>query len=251
MTHDSTCKNCGSALTGNFCASCGQTANVHRITFGHFAHEFFHAFTHTDKGILLLMKELVIKPGHVAREYLDGKRKKYFNPLTFLIILASVYAYFGSKSGYFMALSAASNQGPARHPIHAEVMGIMDVYGKIIAVFLTPVLISFFSWLFFIRSKNNLAECLVLNSMLMGQVYLYTILIFIPVYLFVPAVPILLNNSVFHILMAVYMSVAYKQFFKQNIVLTILKVLLIIFLFILFFWLFIIGYVMLKHMIFG
>lgn len=245
------CKNCEAALTGNFCANCGQKSEIGRITFKSFLHEFFHAFTHTDKGILLLMKELIGRPGHVAREYLDGKRKKYFNPLTFLIVLASIYAFVGNKTGYFQALSAANSQAPAKHAIHAEVMGIMDVNGKIIAVFLTPLLISFFSWLFFIRSKNNLAECLVLNSMLMGQVYLYTTLIFIPVYLFVPSVPILLNNLVFHILMVVYLSIAYKQFFKNNTLLTILKVLLIIFLFILFFWLFIVGYVMLKHIIFG
>jgi hypothetical protein len=197
------------------------------------------------------MKELVTRPGHVAREYLDGKRKKYFSPLTFLIILASVYAYVGSKTGYFVALSSSTGGGQARHPIHAEVMSIMDVNGKIIAVFLTPILISFFSWIFFIGSKKNLAECLVLNSMLMGQVYLYTSLIFIPIFIFIPSFPILLNNLVFHILMATYMTVAYKQFFKDHIVIVFIKVLVIILLFIIFFWLFIVGYVMLKHMLLG
>src|SRR5688572_18664064 len=106
MTNDPNCKNCNAPLSGNFCANCGQTSNVHRVTFKHFLHEFFHAFTHTDKGIFLLMKELITRPGHVAREYLDGKRKKYFNPLTFLILMASLYAYIGSKTGYFKALSS-------------------------------------------------------------------------------------------------------------------------------------------------
>lgn len=250
MTHDSTCKNCGAAISGNFCANCGQTANIHRVTFGHFAHEFFHAFTHTDKGILLLMKELITRPGHVAREYLDGKRKKYFNPLTFLIILGSIYAYVGSKTGYFDALSAIG-QTTARHPIQAEVMDVMNVYGKIVAVFLTPVLMSFFSWLFFIRSKNNMAECLVVNSMLMGEVYLFKTALFIPAYLIFPSFPLMWNDLVFHVLMIVYLTVAYKQFFKRNIVWTILSVILILLLFIVFFWVSISAYVILKHMIFG
>src|SRR6187402_2064747 len=99
------CKNCDSPLTSNFCANCGQKADVHRITFGHFLHEFFHAFTHTDKGILLLMKALIARPGKVAHEYLEGKRKKYFNPLSFLVILSSIYAYVSHKTGYFEALT--------------------------------------------------------------------------------------------------------------------------------------------------
>lgn len=250
MTHNTTCKNCGSALSGNFCSNCGQTSQIHRVTLKHFLHEFFHAFTHTDKGILLLMKELITKPGHVAREYLDGKRKKYFNPLTFLIITASLYAYIGSKTGYFQALSSF-DQTQARHPFHAEVMGIMDSIGKIVSVFLTPLLISFFSWLFFIRSKNNFAENLVLNSMIMGQVYFFTIVIFIPAYLLMPGIPMVANNAVFHLLMMVYLVIAYRQFFKSPIAWTILKVVLIIFLFIIFFWIFIVGYVMLKHMLLG
>jgi hypothetical protein len=243
------CKNCESPLTGHFCVNCGQKAEIHRVTFKHFLHDFFHAFTHTDKGILLLIKELVTRPGFVAREYLDGKRKKYFNPLTFLIIMASLYAYFGSLTGYFEALSAG--QGPAKHPIHAEVMSFMDHYGKIVNLFLSPVLISFFSWLFFIRSKNNLTENLVLNSMVMGQIYLFTILMFIPAFYFIPAIPVFYNNIFFHLLMIVYLSTAYRQFFKNNIIVVVLKVLAIIILFIIFFWIFIIGYVMLKHMILG
>src|SRR5688572_10457773 len=109
------CKNCDSPLDGNFCANCGQKSEIHRVTFKHFLHEFFHAFTHTDKGILLLMKELITRPGYVAQEYLDGKRKKYFNPLTFLIILSSLYVFFGQKSGYFGALSMSSGN-PYRGP---------------------------------------------------------------------------------------------------------------------------------------
>lgn len=74
------CKNCGTAFEGKFCPNCSQKAATHRLTLGHFIHETTHALTHTDKGILLLIKELFVRPGIVAREYVEGKRKKYFNP---------------------------------------------------------------------------------------------------------------------------------------------------------------------------
>lgn len=252
MTHDSTCKNCGAALSGNFCANCGQKSEIHRVTFGHFAHEFFHAFTHTDKGILLLMKELITRPGQVAREYLDGKRKKYFNPLTFLIILSSLYVLFGQKTGYFEALSTGNKGGGYTgqgKEIYIEAMGIMDEQGKIVSLFLMPVLISFFTWIFFYRSKNNLAENLVLNSMVLGQVYLTRICIFIPAFVLFPSIPIYYNDGLFHLVMLVYLATAYRQFFRNNIFITILKVIFIIILFIVFFWVFVYGYVIVKHMI--
>ena len=233
-------------MSGNFCANCGQTANIHRVTFKHFLHEFFHAFTHTDKGILLLMKELVTRPGHVAREYLDGKRKKFFNPLTFLVILSSLYAYAAYKSGYFEALSFKPQE--YQHPGQREVSDIVNESGKIINLFLMPVLMSFFTWIFFRKLKTNFAENLVLSSFVLGQIYIVMIVIFIPAYLLFPAT-VQLNNILFHVLMLIYMSVAYHQFFKNNIFLSALKSALIIVLFIVFFWLCLIGFVILKHMI--
>ena len=248
MTHDSTCKNCGATLSGNFCANCGQTSEIHRVTFGHFAHEFFHAFTHTDKGILLLMKELITRPGYVAKEYLDGKRKKYFNPLTFLIILSSVFALASHYSGYYEALSFKSPE--KMHPLHKETLELMYASGKVINLFLMPVLISFFSWIFFRKQKNNLAENLVLSSFVMGQIYIIMIVIFIPGHLLFPGTT-QLNNNVFHILMLVYMTIAYHQFFKNNIFLSALKSVLITLLFIVFFWLSLIAFVILRHMVLG
>lgn len=253
------CKNCDSPLAGNFCANCGQKSEIHRVTFKHFLHEFFHAFTHTDKGILLLIKELVTRPGFVAREYLDGKRKKYFNPLSFLVIISSLYAYISFKTGYFQALIDTTkidmNRGGKGNMNGTIALAVRESFelsvnhGKVIALFLTPVLMSFFSWLFFIRSKNNLSENLVLNSFLLSQINIIMIVIFIPAFIFIPAIPVKLNNNIFHILMLVYMTVAYKQFFKNNIFLTALKSLLIILLFIIFFWLCLFGFVLVKNLI--
>ncbi|GEM_PF-4297466 len=83
--HPTDCLNCGAAWQPgmNYCPQCGQKTDIHRLTFTHILHEFFHAFTHADKGIFHLLKGLATQPGTVAREYVEGKRKKYFNPFTF------------------------------------------------------------------------------------------------------------------------------------------------------------------------
>ncbi|MBC3832315.1 DUF3667 domain-containing protein [Undibacterium amnicola] len=250
MTNDTKCKNCDTFLVGNFCSSCGQKADTHRITFAHFLYEFFHALTHTDRGILLLMKALILRPGDVAKEYLDGKRKKYFNPLTFIIIISSIYAFLSYKTGYFEALSGFDRQIKVEGEVYTESMQLMLENRKILNLFLMPVLVSFLSWIFFRKQKTNMAENIVLNSFVLSQIYLIMIVIFIPGFLLFPET-IKANNYMSHGLMLGYMSLAYHQFFKGHVFLTVLKTALIIVLFILLFWLSIMGYVMLKHLILG
>ena len=77
------CSNCATPLDPAFkhCPDCGQSTAIHRFNIKHLVHEFLHAFTHTDKGALILLRDLVVRPSTVLREYIvEGKRKKYFNP---------------------------------------------------------------------------------------------------------------------------------------------------------------------------
>src|SRR5690349_14020826 len=94
------CKNCGVAFQGKFCPNCAQRSDTHRFTLKHLFHESLHALTHTDKGMLLLIKEMFLKPGKVAREFVAGKRKTYFNPITFLLITTAL-SIFLSKTTHF------------------------------------------------------------------------------------------------------------------------------------------------------
>lgn len=96
------CLNCKTDLGQGqqFCSACGQKSNTHRLSLAHFLHEGFHAMTHADKGIFHLLKCLTIRPGSTAREYLSGRRKAYFNPFTFFLLIMGVFVflniYFGA-----------------------------------------------------------------------------------------------------------------------------------------------------------
>jgi hypothetical protein len=81
--HPTDCLNCSAAWQPemNYCPQCGQKTDIHRLTFTHILHEFFHAFTHADKGIFHLLNGLVAKPGTVEREMVEGKWKKVFQSL--------------------------------------------------------------------------------------------------------------------------------------------------------------------------
>jgi hypothetical protein len=97
MNHES-CVNCGHGLRLEdvYCSKCSQKAATHKLTFGHLLHELFHAITHADKGLLLLVKKLAFHPGQVAREYADGKRKSYFSPFNFVLLCLSILVFMNS-----------------------------------------------------------------------------------------------------------------------------------------------------------
>lgn len=87
----STCKNCGTELNSKFCPDCGQAADTHEINLHFFWHDIQHGIFHYDKGIPFTVKELFTRPGHAIRDFIEGKRVKYFKPVALIVILAGIY----------------------------------------------------------------------------------------------------------------------------------------------------------------
>lgn len=99
------CANCDAALTGRFCANCGQSAHVHR-TVGHLVEEFTHGILHVDTKAWRTLPRLVFQPGKLTREYIHGKRARYIAPLAlFLFTIFLMFFVFG-----FLADSIDSNK---------------------------------------------------------------------------------------------------------------------------------------------
>lgn len=91
------CKNCHTSFVGKFCNNCGQNANVGSLTMHDIVHETWHAMTHTDSGILKLLKDLLMRPKSVYLNYFSGQRKTYFSPVTFFLITAAILLILGVK----------------------------------------------------------------------------------------------------------------------------------------------------------
>lgn len=234
-----TCKNCDVTFDGKFCPNCSQKANTHRFTLGHFMHEFLHAFTHTDKGILFLIKEMFFRPGKVALEYNAGKRKKYFNPITFLLIMAALQVYAASKTGLFTQFadslqagiqqmvgnaggSAADLQEVDRQMDDADrTMIMVSENNKLLTLLFIPVL-SFLTWLFFKRSGHNYAENMVFNVLVSGQLMVLFLIFSLVPFLIKPSF-VILWLAIYFLMSWVYSFIAYKQFFKQGWGITIVK----------------------------
>ncbi len=90
-THESACLNCSTPLIGSHCHNCGQTAHVHR-TLGAFFHDLLHGVFHFEGKIWRTLPMLIIRPGRLTREYIDGRRASYVSPLA--LFLFSVFVMF-------------------------------------------------------------------------------------------------------------------------------------------------------------
>jgi hypothetical protein len=84
------CLNCGQTLTGPWCAACGQKGDVGRLTLAGLLHEIPHGVFHVDRGFVPTLRAVFTRPATVAFDYLDGRRIRWFNPLTLVVLCAGV-----------------------------------------------------------------------------------------------------------------------------------------------------------------
>ena len=89
LTH---CENCGTALSGPYCAQCGQPAIDYRRSLGSLLTDAADAFFNFDARFFQSFGLLLIKPWRLTNEFIEGKRARHVHPLR-VYLIASV-AFF-------------------------------------------------------------------------------------------------------------------------------------------------------------
>ena len=96
----SACLNCGTALIGSHCHSCGQAAHVHR-TAGAIFHDIAHGVFHFEGKAWHTLPMLVLRPGELTRRYVDGERARFVSPLAgFLFTVFLMFAVVANLPGW-------------------------------------------------------------------------------------------------------------------------------------------------------
>ncbi len=150
-----TCSNCGTQFTSPYCPDCGQKAGVGRLTLHNIVHELWHGFTHTDKGILRLWSDLLLRPATAYHNYFNGKRKSYFSPVVFFLLSFGFYIFFDQKVFDYQDHVNLIQTG---HLYNNEVGRYVQEHSKYMALVLLPIE-SLLTWLLFYK-RYNLAECI-------------------------------------------------------------------------------------------
>ena len=81
------CANCGKSLSGPYCATCGQRANIYR-SFRDLLEELAQDVFKLDLRLTRTLPLLVFRPGKLTRDYIQGRRATYVSPIgMFLFVL--------------------------------------------------------------------------------------------------------------------------------------------------------------------
>lgn len=84
------CLNCGSTVDDAFCPHCGQRTSVSRLSFKTAVIDNTWAALRMDVRVVPTAWMLITRPWVVIRDYLNGKRVLYTQPVRFLVILCFV-----------------------------------------------------------------------------------------------------------------------------------------------------------------
>jgi hypothetical protein len=105
------CHNCGIRLTGPFCAACGQKARPLTVTLHDFLHEFIHETLHVDGRIVQTVRHLMLSPGFLTCEYLQGRRARWLSPIRMYIIFSITFFALSALTGVRVGVTADRNEG--------------------------------------------------------------------------------------------------------------------------------------------
>ena len=95
------CKNCGAALTGQYCGACGQRASNRLISLWELVKDAFGDLFELESRLWRTLIPLAVRPGHLTRDYLLGRRARYMPPFRMYLVLSLTFfliAFFDPRN---------------------------------------------------------------------------------------------------------------------------------------------------------
>ncbi len=179
------CRNCAVALTEGhpFCAHCGQKVIVDRLSVRESLLDFWFTMV---RPVFVLVRALLVRPGYVARDYVEGKRKRFLGPYAFLFLIvglaSATYVLSGFKvlHGKEIVLGTASPNTETLNALAVAAAGDFFQRHVNIVILLDTPLLAAYSRLLFRKFGISFAEHLVLASYTSGMRSLFATIIVIP-----------------------------------------------------------------------
>jgi uncharacterized protein DUF3667 len=85
------CANCGAPLSGAYCSACGQRDEPHIHSLWGFLSEAAESVTHADSRVWRTLWPLLVKPGFLTKEFLEGRRARYLPPFRLYLVLSVAF----------------------------------------------------------------------------------------------------------------------------------------------------------------
>ena len=83
------CPTCGTHYKGNYCPRCGQSAKIGRYSFKNAFLLFLDVWGLGNRGMFRTLRDLLLRPGYMIRDYLNGMQMAYFPPFKMFFLLVT------------------------------------------------------------------------------------------------------------------------------------------------------------------
>ena len=162
MSANALCLNCTETINGKFCINCGQKSDTHRITLKHFLfHDILHGVWHMEKAIFFTTKEVVTRPGFAALDYISGKRIKYYNIFSLIVLILGFNLFLYHYYNYLMlTIRGVSDVDDSTN---SALLQFATKYEKPLMLLLIPMM-AICSFIAFNKRKFNFAEHLIISG---------------------------------------------------------------------------------------
>lgn len=119
------CANCGHTYTGNYCPVCGQKAGDKRITWRLVGQNFLKAWGIDSSSLPNTLLQLILRPGYLIGDYLDGRRRVSYPPVNMLFVVTVVYLIITQMFGITRLEYFSYSDVPAKYAFLADIINWM------------------------------------------------------------------------------------------------------------------------------
>jgi hypothetical protein len=85
------CLNCGAYLRGQYCAVCGQRSRSRLISLWELVRDAFGDLFELDSRLWQTLVPLLVRPGRLTHDYLQGRRARYMPPFRMYLVLSLLF----------------------------------------------------------------------------------------------------------------------------------------------------------------
>ena len=121
------CDNCGAAVSGSYCAACGQRLEPPVHSLWHFATTATEDLTHADSRLWRTLGALLFRPGYLTREFLAGRRARYLPPVRLYLVISVAFFLWASTTHELRVVQVSlPDNGPPKaglKPLDEETFG--------------------------------------------------------------------------------------------------------------------------------
>lgn len=104
------CVNCEDEFVGDYCPTCGQKWNTGPVSWKNLFQEWMGLWGLGNRSLPYTIIQLLLRPGYLIGEYISGKRRNCFPPISLLVLIALAV----SLIGHWLDLNYCSEPDSAR-----------------------------------------------------------------------------------------------------------------------------------------